>query len=534
MGHVFIVHGDLRKLCCDAWLLPCDIGAMPHRHWLEWPPGVAATLPPTVLPAAWHPEGLRSVKLAGWPSAYPQPWLTNVGADMVRSLDWFIHGAVQFIDQAVKDPMLRGPCSEKRARPLLALPVVGTGFGGAGALAGDVVRLLIPAITERARRHQVDVVLVAFDEPAFAAAQAYRRSAPGSWPELSPALCGHADRLAKRAGRGDLVLFLGAGVSTGARLPQWGELMEQLAGELGLRADELLALRRLDYMDQAHILEQRCGDESALRQRVAGAFHRHHHTLGHGLLASLPITEVVTTNYDQLFELAYTSTGKKSLAVLPHAPQPGATGWLLKMHGSIDQPSDIVLTRRDYMRYDEQRAALAGIVQAQLITKQMIFVGFSMNDTNFLRIADAVRRALRKSQPGAAAGAAANQAFGVALALSRNPLLEQLWRNELDWVAMADTEEGSPQLFRDAARRLDIFLDYLLAQASGTTAHILDHRFDGVLSDAERTLRGALEDFLAAVPPQALSTPAWAQVDTLIRKLGGIPIPTAYWRHKNR
>lgn len=112
--------------------------------------------------------------------------------------------------------------------------------------------------------------------------------------------------------------------------------------------------------------------------------------------------------------------------------------------------------------------------------------------------------------------------------------MEQLWRNELDWVALTDTEEESPQLFRDAARRLDIFLDYLLAQASGTTAHLLDHRFDGVLSDPERTLRGALEDFLAAVPPQALSTPAWAQVDALIRQLGGIPIPTAYWRHKNR
>lgn len=38
MGHVFIVHGDLRKLYCDAWLLPCDEDARPHPHWL----GVAA------------------------------------------------------------------------------------------------------------------------------------------------------------------------------------------------------------------------------------------------------------------------------------------------------------------------------------------------------------------------------------------------------------------------------------------------------------------------------------------------------------
>ncbi len=98
MGHLFIIQGDLRKLCCDAWLLPCDIAANRHRHWLEWPAEAAANLPPPVLPSSWHPEGLRTVKLEGWPAAYPQPWLTNVGADKLRTLEWFIQGAQQFVE----------------------------------------------------------------------------------------------------------------------------------------------------------------------------------------------------------------------------------------------------------------------------------------------------------------------------------------------------------------------------------------------------------------------------------------------------
>jgi hypothetical protein len=372
------------------------------------------------------------------------------------------------------------------------------------------------------------VVLVCFDEHTFAAAQAHRRALPDAWPELGPALRSQADRLAAVAARRELVLFLGAGVSTGAGLPQWGELIEQLAGEIGLPAQDLPALRRLDYMDQAHILEQRCGNEDLLRQKIAGALHRQHYALGHGLLASLPVAEVVTTNYDQLFELAYTSAGGKTLAVLPHAPWPGATGWLLKMHGSIDQPRHIVLTRRDYLRYDEQRAALSGIVQAQLITKQMIFVGFSMNDANFLRIADAVRRALRAAQPAEQRP----QTFGVALALAKNPLLEELWRHDLSWVAMEEGDEGAPRFSQQAARRLDIFLDYLLAQASSTTAHLLDHRFDGVLSESERALRAALENFLATVPRSAKTAPAWAQVEALIQQLGGLAVPGSRRRHK--
>lgn len=530
MGHLFIVHGDLRKLACDAWLMPCGENAWPNAQWLEWPPGAMTRTHMnlnlrvrTALPADWHPEGGRVAKLEGWPADFPQPWLTNVGLDMLRPLEWFIQGAVQFVEKA-SEVVRQGARRGTRARPLLAVPVVGTGHGGAGGVAGDVVRLLIPALQEAAVRHQVDVALVAYDESTFAAAQAHRRAAADAWPELPLPLRRRADRLAALAARGELVLFLGAGVSTGAGLPMWGELIERIAGTLGITGDELQALQRLDYMDQAHILEQRGGDEARLRQLIAEALQRHHHALGHALLASLPVREVVTTNYDDLFELAYTSAGGKTLAVLPHAPQPGASGWLLKMHGSVDRPGDIVLTRRDYMRYDEQRAALAGIVQAQLITKQMLFVGFSMNDANFLRIADAVRRALRASTPAAGQGTGTPRAFGVALSLSRNPLLEELWRHDLEWVAMEDANEGQAIAPLVAARRLDIFLDYLLAQASSTSAHLLDHRFEGVLSPAERALRVALESFLAAVPPAAYKAPAWAEVEALVRRLGGLPL----------
>lgn len=523
MGHVFIVHGDLRKLYCDAWLLPCDGRARPHTHWLEWPLGMAAAaLRPTV-PPDWHADGLRTIPLPGWPADAPQPWLTNVGLDRPRELDWFIAGALQFIARAATEVKARPSRLVPRARPLLALPVVGTGYGGAAGVAGDVVRLLLPALLGAAHEHGVDIVLVAYDAGAFAAAQAYRRAASDVWPELPLSLRRKADGLAKLAAAGELVLFLGAGVSTPAGLPMWGALLQQLAQHVGIEGEELGALQRLDYMDQAHILEQRCGGEEMPRRYIAQALGRPHHALGHALLASLPVREIVTTNYDQLFELAYESTGTRSLAVLPHAPQSGATGWILKMHGSIDRPQDIVLTRRDYMRYDEQRAALAGIVQAQLITKKMLFVGFSMNDTNFLRIADAVRRALRVTGDAARG----DRAFGVALSLTRNRLLEELWRSDLDWVAMEEATDGTGGQVLESARRLDIFLDYLLAQATGASSHLLDARFAGALTPPELALKGAIEEFLERVPAAARQAPAWSQVEQLIRRLGGLPFAGA-------
>src|SRR5205814_2080317 len=99
---------------------------------------------------------------------------------------------------------------------------------------------------------------------------------------------------------------------------------------------------------------------------------------------------------------------------------PRAYRWLLKMHGCVTRPDEIVLTREDYLRYDMRRQALAGIVQALLITHQMLFIGFSLTDDNFHRIVDAVRRAVHT-----------RDTLGTALMLQRDPLLEDLWARDV-------------------------------------------------------------------------------------------------------
>lgn len=65
------------------------------------------------------------------------------------------------------------------------------------------------------------------------------------------------------------------------------------------------------------------------------------------------------------------------------------------MHGTIACPDEIVLSKRDYMRYHDRFAAMAGIVQSTLLTRHLLFVGFSLDDDNFQRIFDSVRKARR-------------------------------------------------------------------------------------------------------------------------------------------
>ena len=314
------------------------------------------------------------------------------------------------------------------------------------------------------------------------------------------------------ATRGRLVLFLGAGVGVGAGLPTWDRLLFALGDRAGLTPAEQAQLRKLGELDRGEYVAQRLRSAgTSVGEEIASVLRAYDRVgLGHALLSGLPCTEAVTTNYDELFETACGDL-HRPVAVLPYAPATHATRWLLKMHGCVSHAEDIVLTRKNYLRYAERNAALAGIVQAMLITKHMLFLGFSLRDDNFLRIVDQVRRAVHPTEPDAGGG----DRLGTAIMLYDNPLLSDLWRDEIDWVCLGD--EG--QDIQQVGRRFEIFLDYLSQRAS-SQGHLLDARFEGVLSDEDRALRSLLAPLLRS-DPEARKSPAWPAVRDLLVRLGG-------------
>jgi len=169
-GHVFIARGDLRRLACDAWLMPCDIEARPENKWLL-PDKQAPTWPQR--PAGWADDGLRVLKVQDWPSSGPQPWLVNVGGFEGTPIRWYMDGVRQFLEKVCPAVSSRQRWLA-RAKPLIALNIVGTGQGGKKRDAGEVVTALLPVLYETVERDDVDVALVAYDGPGHAAAQAAR------------------------------------------------------------------------------------------------------------------------------------------------------------------------------------------------------------------------------------------------------------------------------------------------------------------------------------------------------------------------
>ncbi len=514
-GHLFILQGDLTTLHCDHWALPCDVQLGVSRSWKRTSLWERAELPhkrrktKQHLTLDWGQYGRRSVPALDW-AGPGRPWFTNVGHGADAGLEWFVEGARQFVQQASE---LGGAL--ERERPLLALPIVGTGYGGARWAAGELLRSLVSMLLDHVAQHEVDIALVAWEAEDFAAAQAARREAlldrADPWSEaLGEALCARADQLAGAAVQGQLVVFMGAGVSAGAGLPTWNQLLRALGAEAQLSDAEQDGLERLGHLDRAQVIDRRLGAcVGDAVSRTLRSYHRY--ALAHGLLAGLPVTESITTNSPALCERASEATGRP-VAVLPYAPRAERTRWLLKMHGCVNRPDDIVLTREHYLRYGSRNAALEGIVQAMLITRHMLYVGFSLSDENFHRIVDAVRRAIGHE----------GRELGTVVALARDDLVEQLWGDDLRWVHLTEHGPGmGTAAWLQAQRRFELFLDRIAASAA-TTRHLLAPRFEGVLTEDERVLAEELQRLQGLVDSYcASSSPAWAVLADTLKRLGG-------------
>jgi hypothetical protein len=490
--------------------LPTDQDFVLNEGWKEGFEACGGAWPRADSPfEPWKPGEVVREAVASTPE-HPGVWLANIGLAWAN-VDHFVNVASAFVlaagmaCKANKEAF----ASAKRAKPLLALPAVGTRDGGGQDLAGRVLRRLLPELRKAAEDNGVDVALVCIDPGTYAAAQRVRTELDGNaWAELGDQGVALADRLAGHARDGRLVLFLGAGASVGAGLPAWHELLEELRDTTFSDIDKD-SFSRLSHLDQATLLDRRiqAGRRAAVTngapapERIADLvrrqFDKSRSSLVHQLLAGLPVDEVVTTNYDKLFEVASKGAGRP-VSVLPRDPDPAARRWLLKMHGCIDHLEDIVLTREDYLRYEQHRAALAGIVQALLITKHMLFVGFSLNDDNFHRIVDAVRRALgpQEGQDGK---------FGTVVFVTDEPLVRELWLEDLQTHSLQTLGSGEIPIgsvgdaaarVAVAARRLEILLD-CLGSKTVPPSHLGKAEFDDALTPRELRLRDALAGVLA-------------------------------------
>ncbi|MFI5509110.1 SIR2 family NAD-dependent protein deacylase [Mycobacterium sp. NPDC051804] len=523
-GHLFVIDGDLTKLACDAILIPTDESFKIEPEWRVIKSAHRAQIAELRREAPHSWGGHRTLHL-DQRQKHPWVWLANVGQLGHRRsfADAFKPAVTEFVERAAKSLK-----ADSRYRihdwpiPRIAVNLIGSGRGGGSQRKGDLVGGLVRSLDCLAKDNGVDIVLVTFGAKQYAAAQRARRQLIGvdddaleaHWPLTSPRRaelisCGR--ELASKAVRSHLVLFLGAGCSSGAGLPLWNALLGRLANSAGIPEESLRLLSEKDPRDQASIVESRMakGGRSIneLKNEVARELDSRYYTLLHGLLASLPSSEAVTTNFDCLFEAAWSTRGRQ-VTVLPGVSSVGGR-WLLKLHGSVEEPEKIILTRSDYLDMPRRHGALMGLVQGMLMTRHMMFVGYSLRDEDFHELIYEVRAAVGDR--------ADSSALATILTVHEDDLEEDLWGHDLHIVAMAGPKKNGVDPL--AARQLEIFVDLVAYLSTTSLAFFLDETYDEI-SEGENDLRKTLRQLAFDTKDKAEDTVAFRVAQFLRDEFG--------------
>jgi hypothetical protein len=233
-----------------------------------------------------------------------------------------------------------------------------------------------------------------------------------------------------------VLIFLGAGLSFGAarqrggfeyegeyddgrNFPGWKTLVNRMKRELlghpvaGQAAESLERFfREQGALDCAELFRSYTEGpvyfDFLRRQYVSDAKNRSTPTASHRALTELPLGLVFTTNYDQLIEQSYRLWTKKELVVSASAGEYGdhradaqakKAVHLVKLHGTIEHPDTIVLTRTDYARSRRERVEMFGHLLDLMKYDTFLFVGFSLVDPNINMLLDDARLARGGANP---------------------------------------------------------------------------------------------------------------------------------------
>lgn len=115
------------------------------------------------------------------------------------------------------------------------------------------------------------------------------------------------------------------------------------------------------------------------------------------LLTSLTVRNIsgfITTNYDTFLEdIANGYKVYSSQEELLFSSIQGI-GEIFKIHGSINNPTSLVITAEDYAAFDAKSSYLAAKLTTIFVEYPMIFIGYSLSDSNIRKILTSIAKGL--------------------------------------------------------------------------------------------------------------------------------------------
>lgn len=185
-----------------------------------------------------------------------------------------------------------------------------------------------------------------------------------------------------------------------------GEILPQVASDIQSDYDSLWFYKPSFRSANPEVLNQVRNGVSPFKAEVAD-FIRNNGTLNCEFaqeinllieISDKSLSGIITTNYDSFLEDTIPSyktyVGQNELIF--SAIQGIAE--IYKIHGSIDAPNSLVLTAEDYAAFNERSAYLAAKLMTIFMEYPIIFMGYSLSDTNIQKIIQDIATCLTNEQ----------------------------------------------------------------------------------------------------------------------------------------
>lgn len=115
-------------------------------------------------------------------------------------------------------------------------------------------------------------------------------------------------------------------------------------------------------------------------------------------LSEKSISGVITTNYDEFVETyfkgytKYVGQGQLIFSAIQGIAE------IFKIHGSVEEPQSLVINEQDYIEFDKKSAYLAAKLMTIFMEYPIIFMGYSISDTNIQKIIKSIVGCLDANQ----------------------------------------------------------------------------------------------------------------------------------------
>ena len=458
-NRVYVLRGDITQLAAHAIVLSTSNSAygsgMLHasfekhvpdfkrafgqlqKRWSRAPVDVgdAAWLPiPNDANVPSQPVGVVVVAATGG----------SVRADKDADLqsEWAVRGALECAIENLRRQL-------PNEHLVIALPAFRIGRGGSANWRMSAARSQVKICAQVLATHDnVDAIFVCYTPEDYQVFVEARRRENVEIPAPNVPLA-----LREAIAAGCCVLFVGAGLSRPCGLPDWKQLVGELAQQLNIPLGE--ESNDIDeFLDIAQEFREQHGARLGplIQRRFACKHNGARPGPAHAWLMSLQPRYVVTTNYDDLLESALEALRVRPTIVRAESDVARASGagpHVVKIHGDAraDKPQ-IVLSRDDYDEWFQRHPALSALLEGLLLNQTFLFLGYSLRDPNFRQIYHRIASMLREAQ---------RPAFAVTFgSSSADSLSQRAWkRRNLHPIAVEDE------------RDLWDLLDALAVQAGG-------------------------------------------------------------------